>query len=68
MIVFFLFFLSGEKCNVRSFIIVGRTYGGEEKPVHGFVREYEGKRQLGKPRHRWKVNSNSSQYHPIMFP
>ena len=47
---------TGEKCKVRSFIIVGRTYGGDKKFLNDFVREHEGKRPLGRPRHRWKVN------------
>jgi len=31
-------------------------YGGEERHVQGFDGEPEGKRQLGRPRHRWEVN------------
>jgi len=34
------------------------TYGGEERRgvYRAFVRKPEGKRPLGRPRHRWEVN------------
>jgi len=33
-----------------------RTYGGEERGIAKFYREIEGKRPLGRPRHRWEDN------------
>jgi len=30
------------------------TYGGEEGYIHGFGGKPEGKRPLGRPRHRWE--------------
>jgi len=32
------------------------TYGGEERCIHGFVGKPEGKRLLGRSRHRWEDN------------
>jgi len=32
------------------------TYGGEERCIQGFVGKPEGKRPLGRPRHRWEDN------------
>ena len=37
----------GETCS---------AYGGEERRIHGFCGKPDGKRQLGKPRHRWEDN------------
>jgi len=37
---------NGEKCKARSFIIVGRTWGREEKTVIDFVRNMKGKAHL----------------------
>jgi len=37
---------------------MGTMYGGEERHIQGFGGKPEGKRQLGRPRHRWDVNSN----------
>jgi len=31
-------------------------YGGEERHVQGLVGKPEGKRPLGRPRHRWEDN------------
>jgi len=31
-------------------------YGGEERCVQGLVGKSEGKKPLGRPRHRWKDN------------
>ena len=31
------------------------TYGGEERGIAKFCWEIEGKRPLGRPRHRWRV-------------
>ena len=33
------------------------TYGGEEWSIQGFGGETRGKRQLGRPRHRWEGNN-----------
>jgi hypothetical protein len=30
------------------------TYGGQQKCLQGLVRKPEGKRPLGRPRHRWE--------------
>ena len=32
------------------------AYGGEERHMQGLVRKPEGKRPLGRPRHRWEEN------------
>jgi hypothetical protein len=32
------------------------AYGGEERRTHGFVGKPEGKRPLGRTRHRWEDN------------
>ena len=32
------------------------AYGGEKRRIQGFVGEPEGKRPLGRPRHRWEDN------------
>jgi hypothetical protein len=32
------------------------AYGGEERRIRGVVRKREGKRPLGRPRHRWEDN------------
>ena len=32
------------------------AYGGEERRIEGFVGKHEGKRLLGRPRHRWENN------------
>jgi len=40
----------------EEFIIAGRKYGAKEKTLNDFVREHEGKRLFGRPRHKWKVN------------
>jgi hypothetical protein len=33
------------------------TYEGEERCIQGFGGEISGKRQFGRPRHRWDVNN-----------
>ena len=37
----------GEACS---------AYGGEERRIQGLVGKPEGKRRLGRPRHRWEDN------------
>ena len=32
------------------------AYGGEERRIQGLVGKPEGKRPLGRPRHRWENN------------
>jgi len=40
----------------NGIVVACRAYGGEEKRIQGCVGRPEGKRPLGRPRHRWEDN------------
>jgi hypothetical protein len=47
---------SGDKIEKNGTGVACSAYGGEERPIQGFVGKPEGKRLLGRPRFKWKDN------------
>jgi len=49
-------YCSGDKTEKNEMGGACSTYGGEERCIKGFGGILEGKRQLGRSRHRWEYN------------
>jgi hypothetical protein len=49
-------YCSGDKIGKNEIVGICRTYGEVQRRIRGFGGEPEGKRPLGRPRHRWEDN------------
>jgi len=56
MICTFIQYYLGDKIGKNMMGGACSMYGGEERCIQGFGGKPEGKRPLGRPRHRWEDN------------
>ena len=57
MICTFIQYYLGDKIGKNMMGGACSMYGGEERCIQGFGGKPEGKRPLGRPRHKWEDNT-----------